>query len=143
MTRFKHILLPTDFSDAARPAEELAVEFALSIEAKLTLVHVWSVPDLAYVTGAYWGVDKIQGLAGEALEAKAREIRARLPGTDWILRSGETWQEIIAAASAGSADLIVMGTHGRHGMAHAMLGSVAERVVRASPVPVLTVRGRG
>ena len=53
MTRFKHILLPTDFSDAARPAEKLAVELARSLGAKLTLVHVWSVPDLAYATGAY------------------------------------------------------------------------------------------
>lgn len=73
----------------------------------------------------------------EALAA----LHARMPAASSMLRSGSAAAEIIAAARETGSDLVVIGTHGRTGVKHLLMGSVAERVVRASLVPVLTVRG--
>ncbi|MGO9838639.1 MAG: universal stress protein [Polyangiaceae bacterium] len=69
--------------------------------------------------------------------------RAKRPGVaiDSTLRQGPVWSEILAAAKSPKADLIVIGTHGRRGLSRALLGSVAERIVRTAPCPVLTVHG--
>jgi nucleotide-binding universal stress UspA family protein len=67
-------------------------------------------------------------------------VQQKLPQAKAILRSGVPWREILSAVEDVAADLVVMGTHGRRGVSHALLGSVAEKIVRLSPVPVLTVR---
>lgn len=79
--------------------------------------------------------------AGGALVAFADSMRDRFPEAKSVLRRGRPWEEILAAAADVEADLIVIGTHGRRGLSRALLGSVAEKVVRVSPVPVMTVRG--
>ncbi len=80
-------------------------------------------------------------------QAKMGELVASLrdvcPGANGIVKVGVPWEQILAAAAETKADVVVMGTHGRRGFAHAFVGSVAERVVQLSPVPVLTVRASG
>jgi nucleotide-binding universal stress UspA family protein len=68
-------------------------------------------------------------------------FRARLPGARRVVRVGSPWEQILEAAREIGADLVVVGTHGRRGVSHVIMGSVAERVVRLSHLPVLTVRG--
>jgi nucleotide-binding universal stress UspA family protein len=69
-----------------------------------------------------------------------RDLKAKLPSSVAVFRKGFAWQQTLLACEEAGSDLIVMGTHGRQGLSHALIGSVAEKVVRLSPVPVLTVR---
>ena len=140
------ILVPTDFSVAADAALDFAKTIAATFGASLHLVHVFEDP---FVPGAF-GVDTyapIPPATRAALfdDAKAR-LGHRLPPADQARFHGTT--EIVTGISApaiveyareNSIDLIVMGTHGRTGMAHLFIGSVAERVVRTAECPVLTV----
>jgi nucleotide-binding universal stress UspA family protein len=88
-------------------------------------------------------VGQLERSARAALEGVVSH--ARRPGVeiDAVLRQGAVWSEIQTVAKERKADLIVIGTHGRHGFSRAMLGSVAAKVVRTAPCPVLTVHGRG
>jgi nucleotide-binding universal stress UspA family protein len=142
--RIRHILVPTDFSDGSTCAFETAVAMALDSGAKLTLFHVNHVPTTVFP-------DVILPLSPEIqrdLEHSVQLIldqwceRARAAGVDADTRTvfGATPNEICIAAEQLAADLIVIGTHGRGGLSHALLGSVAEKVVRKAPCPVLTVR---
>jgi len=135
MSEFEHVLVATDFGKPAERAEDLGIYFAKAFGAKLTLVFVLSVPDAEY----YWQVDEMEARAKKTLEAKATELRKRFAQLTCILRKGVAWEEILTVAKDTGADLIVMGTHGRRGLPRALLGSVAERVVRMATVPVLTV----
>ncbi len=138
MVVFEHVLVATDFSEASKPALDLAV--ALSRESSaLHVVHVCELPVYLDVGPP---VDLVTPLV-EAAEARLGDLvtslRSLQPRVHAIVKLGAPWEQILAAADEVGADLIVVGTHGRRGFAHAMLGSVAERVVRASRVPVLTV----
>lgn len=140
----KQILVATDFSDCARSALDLAVELALKLDAGLTLVHSWEAPTYSYGGGLYVPVDLITPIeqgATKALGEALVTLQQRLPQAKSTLRNGPAWQEILAAAVEAHADLIVVGTHGRQGLSRALLGSVAEKVVRMARVPVLTVHG--
>jgi nucleotide-binding universal stress UspA family protein len=141
MQPFKHILIATDFEEPAERAQNLALALATSWEARLTLLHVFPNPTVAY-GGSYWRMTELEREAQKALDTVAATLRERFPKLETAFRSGLPWQEIVTAATDVSADLIVVGTHGRRGLSHALLGSVAERVVRVSPVPVLTVSHR-
>jgi nucleotide-binding universal stress UspA family protein len=144
MATFARILAATDFSDASRRALALAAALAREAGAALTVVHVCEVPGYRdegpipydFATPL---VANAQARLDEALSALEREC----PGVKGVLKLGTPWQEILATVPEVRADLVVMGTQGRRGVAHALLGSVAERVLRLSPVPVLTVRARG
>jgi nucleotide-binding universal stress UspA family protein len=142
MATFKHILAATDFSDASRRALEVARSLARETGAELTVVNTCEMP--AFID---FGVtaDVVTPLA-DAAEAKLdellRAVRADCPGAKGVVRVGVAWEQILVVAAEVGADVVVMGTHGRRGIAHAILGSVAERVVRLSDVPVLTVRSR-
>ena len=81
----------------------------------------------------------IMDAARAQFDAKLKEVGRRVPGTTGVLRMGAPWQELLGVLSETGADLVVMGTHGRKGVAHALIGSVAEKVVRMAKVPVLTV----
>lgn len=137
---FKHVLAATDFSEASEPAVELAITIARDAGADLTLVHACEIP---VYPDAIPPVDLL-GSMKESARAKLAKVTARVAGRVAGLhadvRAGAPWEEILAAARDAGADLVVVGTHGRRGVSHALLGSVAERVVRLSPVPVLTVR---
>lgn len=143
MVAFKRILVPTDFGEAANAALDIAITLSEKYGAAITLFHTFEVPLYTYqgvppVPVDYW--TPIRDAAARRLDAAAAEARKRAPETKSLLAHGSPWEEILAAAKEVGADLIVMGTHGRRGLMHAFLGSVAEKTVRLSPVPVLTVR---
>jgi universal stress protein A len=149
MKAIKRILVATDFSDCSRVAVDYAVNFAERLGADVHIVHVFERPVYFEVGVAHslqlrhnvdeWMRDLKQD-AAKQLDALAAEVRGKKPGTQTSLREGLPVDELLKAATEISADLIVLGTHGRTGLPHVVLGSVAERVVRGAPCPVLTVR---
>jgi nucleotide-binding universal stress UspA family protein len=143
MEPFKHILVATDFGPSSAYAVELAVSLASGLDAELTLLHVWEVPTSLYsglVLNTTEMIKSIERAAADNLDESLHSLRQRLPRVKSTLQMGAPWREIVDAATSKNADLIVMGTHGRQGLSHALLGSVAEKVVRLSTVPVLTAR---
>ncbi len=141
--KIANILVPVDFGDSSRRAVELAVDLAKRFDAKLTLMHGFEVPALAYAGLGMTTVDylvPIEDAARQCLEGELRSLKEKLPSAVGLFKRGAPWQQILLASDEVGADLIVMGTHGRQGLSHALIGSVAERVVRLSTVPVLTVR---
>ena len=139
---FERILVASDFSESAEEAVAVATDLALKFNASLTLLTVWEIPPVSYGATLYFPGDiatPIHDAALAALEKAGAALKVKVPGAATLLREGEAWQEILSGAEAVRADLIVVGTHGRRGLGRAFLGSVAERVVRISKVPVLTV----
>ena len=145
MSRIVH---PTDFSPSARPAFAKAVELAKKGRSELVIAHV--LPILAAVDGygfmtpkVYEEIEEANRRQGkkqlDALVARARKAGARARG---VLLEGVVHEQIVRTARAQRADMIVIGTHGRTGLARFMLGSVASRVVTHAKCPVLTVSGR-
>lgn len=148
MKRWKRILVPTDFSPCALAALDLAAELAAESGGTIVLEHSTERPRglgaaiELHVNGGDAGTDAwLHGQVRPRLEALAGPLRAR--GVAVELRSdvGKPSQAILSAIDGSGADVVVLGTHGRAGLAHILLGSVAEEVVRKAPVPVLTVRG--
>jgi nucleotide-binding universal stress UspA family protein len=140
----RHILVPHDFSHTAEFVLSYAIELAIKLGSCLTVVHAYELPSYSYPEGfALTGelVESVQRAADAGLAYVA--ARARRPGLEvaGLLRQGTAWSEINASAKETRADLIVMGTHGRQGLTRALLGSVAEKVVRTAPCPVLTLHG--
>jgi universal stress protein A len=143
MTPFHHVLVPVDFEESSREALDVAIDLALAFEARLTVFHAWEIPTYAYTSMSYVPVDfwtPLEAAATQDLATTLALVRTRVPGAGSILAKGAPATEILGAVAQSKADLVVMGTHGRQGLGHALLGSVAEKVVRASPVPVLTIR---
>jgi universal stress protein A len=139
------ILVPTDFSDSARAALDWANEIAQAFDARIVLLHVVDLQYQLMPSGLLVVptpipqdvVRRAQAQARRALDAMAAKtpaVRQRL------VRKGHARDVILAVAGDAKADVIVMGTHGRHGVEHLFVGSVAEYVVRNAPVPVMTVR---
>ena len=133
------ILVPTDFSRPSEPALDYAHELAQQFGASLHLLHVVNRPLLAegLAAEAYMS-EKFESDMVRGTEARLRKLAPDAASTDVVF--GYPAKAIVDWASRLSADLIVMGSHGRTGMAHLMLGSVAEAVVRTAQCPVLTVR---
>jgi nucleotide-binding universal stress UspA family protein len=141
MIRIRRILCPTDFSECSRRALHQAIPVARYYQADLTALHVIApVAGPTYVD--YVNPSLLDPRSREhALEALAEFVapaRAAAVRADTIVREGGPAQEILAAAEALPADLIVMGTHGRTGFSRLMLGSVTEKVLRNARCPVLT-----
>jgi nucleotide-binding universal stress UspA family protein len=144
---FKKILCPVDFSDNSLAAMRAAAELARSSQATLVLVHVWQ--PLTWMTdyGMQWPNDALveaQKLEeGKLAEVKAEARRLGASEVSSRLGRGEPWDQIVSIAVEDPAiDLIVMGTHGRTGLRRALIGSVAERVVRHAPCTVMVIRPR-
>ena len=143
MVTLKKILCPVDHSECSYLALKYAISLALKDEAKLYLMHV--IDARLYDTEMYkFSPYKLNEIDESKLRA---DLMKSLPdGTSDVLEvetivvKGVPFNEIINAATEISVDLIVIGTHGRTGISHVMLGSVAEKVVRKAPCPVLTVR---
>ena len=145
--RYQRILVPTDFSPASEAALDAALELARKFKATVVLMHAYGAPSYAYpnieshATADY----------GSAFEHVARDALNRAVGehTDGgvpiapALYSGVPWEQILLAIKQHDISLVVMGTHGRSAIGKAFLGSVAEKVVRLCPVPVMTVHPRG
>jgi nucleotide-binding universal stress UspA family protein len=148
MKGIRRILHPSDFSPASAAAFTRAAETAKASGAELLLVHVLS-PVVPLVGDGYVSPQayddlqraaRAQGQKGlDALLAKAKKARVRATG---LLLEGTAWDQIVRAAKSKRVDMIIMGTHGRSGLAKFFLGSVAERVIGTAPCPVLTVRGK-
>ena len=146
--RLTRVLHPTDFSKASSPAFAQAIETARANRAELTIAHVLPVIVAAAADGylspaTYEQIERSNRAYAErrinalAARAKKRGVRVRT-----MLLDGAPWESISRAARTRRASVVVMGTHGRSGLAKLFLGSVAERVVATAPCPVLTVRGR-
>lgn len=150
MTTFHKILCPIDCSDGSRVALDYALSVSEKFGSEIHALHAWHVdhhyvrPDLTV-----WLEAQGQQPIGTMIAAEARaETDKFIAGLDASVRAklqvhlaeGDAWRAIVDHAKAGKFDLIVMGTHGRTGVVHLALGSVAERVVRHAPCPVLTVR---
>lgn len=143
-----HILVPTDFSQASELAVEAAAALARQIGAKLTLVHVHDPEALRPPATIGWSDERQETVEKEIERAvdqsfadlkKERLARVEIADTV-ILHDSSPAHAICAYAETIGADLVVIATHGRTGLKHLLIGSVAERVVRHSSVPVLTLR---
>ena len=141
MKTFKHILVPTDFEKASAHALEVATSLALSCGAKLTLLHVWELPVYPYMDFILNSeiITRVEDAAVKHLADALEKLRQVMPDAESKLKTGQPGPSILEAVLDLKADLVVMGTHGRRGVGRAMLGSVAEKLVRLSTVPVLTV----
>jgi nucleotide-binding universal stress UspA family protein len=143
---WKRICCPIDFSDASRAAMEVAGDLAKRFGADLVLLHAYPIPGYTFPDGSVVASPKMmQDLADQAqkhLEEWRADAERQLgaPRVTAEKAVGEPAAEILKAAKEGRCDLIVMGTHGRTGIEHALMGSIAERVVRRAHCPVLTVR---
>jgi universal stress protein A len=143
MTPITRILVPTDFSDSADVALAYALKLADQVGAAVRLVHVFEDPDALRLYSQVY-VPMPAEIRAEILADLRRQLVARTTAsghndvTTEIL-TGAAAKTIVECATQQQCDLIVMGTHGRHGVAHLLMGSVAERVVRTAACPVLVV----
>ena len=146
MLAIKRILVPTDFSEPSQDALAYAKGLANAFGSSLHVLHV--LEDLAahawttevYVAALPGVHEEMERQATERLGELLSEEEKRKYDAKLVLRTGSAFVEVVRHAREEGIDLIVMGTHGRGAIAHMLLGSVAERVVRKAPCPVLTVR---
>jgi nucleotide-binding universal stress UspA family protein len=148
MARIRRILHPSDFSKASGAAFAKAMELAKANGAELVLLHVLA-PPLPLMAGEYVSPQVYEDLDKSArayasselarLVAMAKKAGVRAKA---VLRDGIAHEQIVRAARSPLADMIVIGTHGRTGLAKLFLGSVAGRVVSTAKCPVMTVRGK-
>ena len=149
MIRMKNILVPTDFSEFSRLALDYAITIAQTFKASIILIHVTPEKELDSIRqiSPYLEPGRIE----ELLKGRESEDKKRLNEfippekkegikTEAIHRVGTPFLEIIKVAKEKEGDLIVMATHGRSGLSHIIFGSVAEKVVRKSTCPVLSIR---
>jgi nucleotide-binding universal stress UspA family protein len=145
--QLRTILCPVDFSGGSRAALQFAADLASHTGAGLALVHVWEPP--RWLTGAEMPIvgdvlPQIISAEEQTLQAWVRDAQrlgARQVTSQFLC--GAAWDEIVNFARRDSTiDLIVMGTHGRTGLRHMLIGSVAEKVVRHAPCRVLVTRER-
>ena len=146
MLSITRILVPTDFTETSDRALVYAIALAEKLGAKVTLMHSYEIPIVGFPDGALVATadvaSRIANVSQEALDAVvARRAAAGGVKLEAILRDGVAYEEIGKVADEIGADLIVIGTHGRRGIARALLGSVAENVIRTSTRPVLTIHG--
>ncbi len=144
MINIKNILCPIDYSIYSEMALKYAIEFAEKYQAKLYLMHVLDIrvydmndPELYDVNVI--DEETIGKLRERLLKSVNEDTKGRI-SVEAIVIQGVPFAEIIKASKEYKIDLIVLGTHGRTGLSHAIMGSVAEKVVRKAPCPVLTIR---
>jgi|KBSMisStandDraft_5_1062788.scaffolds.fasta_scaffold133277_4 nucleotide-binding universal stress UspA family protein len=147
MARITRILVPTDFSAPADAALDYARDLARQFGASIHLVHVFDDP---LTSGAFVGDGAVvmpfelreaaEAYAREQLDSRHVAHAGTLPGSATALLHGPPAKRLVEQAKEDKADLIVMATHGRTGLGHLLIGSVAERVVRMASCPVLTTR---
>ncbi len=138
-----HVLIPTDFSDTAAAAAEYGCALAARLGARVTLLNVFSAGVVALPDAIYAPTEEELEMLAHAARGQLAALAYRLARPDVhidvVAVEGVASEAIIKYAEEHPGGLIVIGTHGRKGLAHAILGSVAERVVRTAPCPVLTV----
>lgn len=142
----KNVLVPTDFSDMATHALDYAVALAAKLDARIHLVHAIGVPELGVpelgVAIATTMIDSLVRDGQAALDQLVEQRKAKASFGEVVLRTGDARDVVLQVARELHIDLIVLGTHGRRGIPRALLGSLAETIVRVAPCPVLTVRAK-
>jgi len=134
----KSILVPVDLSEASVQALDYAIDFAKPFKSEIVILFV--IEPLYYAGDLGLLLEEQQRIArAELTQLERRVAKHRLACRTIVLR-GTPYSEIVAGAKKYKADLILMGTHGRTGLSHLLLGSVADRVVRTAHCPVLTIR---
>ena len=146
MTRIRRVLFASDLSETSSKAVATAVALAKLSGGKLTMLHVIAtvprvVPQQFIDTATWDQIDAQNRRGGERQFAKlVAKLKKAYPNVKGLIVEGEPVREIVRAARSTRADLLVVGTHGRHGLTKLLLGSVAARVVASAPCPVVTVR---
>jgi len=144
--KIQRILFPTDFSELSKDAERCACDFAKLFGADLHVLHVLN--DLFLNVPPTAAAVMVPSKILDGIVTSAEEEIQNIPPAGWdsdknvvrVVRVGATYHTIVQYAAENAIDLIVIGTHGRTGLPHLLLGSVAERVVQHAPCSVLTVR---
>jgi universal stress protein A len=146
--KLRKILVPVDYSACSRAALAFAASFAETAGAELDVIHVWDrppyVPESTMVRHPDGTSRSLVDMIREGAEREMAEFAAsvELPAAvrfEPRLLSGNPARAILDELARGTHDLVIVGTHGRTGLRHVLLGSVAEKLVRLAPVPVLTV----
>jgi nucleotide-binding universal stress UspA family protein len=142
MREFKTILCPTDFSDSSYHALEYGVRFARHSDGTIVLAHIIHVPagDLLGRDAYTLNFKEAEKQVLERLEEVQATHLAGYPRYDLVAVLGDPAEEIIGLARSRQADLIISATHGRSGLSHLVMGSVAEKIIRHAPCPVFVVR---
>lgn len=143
MASLQRILVGTDFTETSDRAIDWAIELAAKLGSAVTILHAYEIPAISFPDGGLIATAQVaatlSNTASAALEKTVESYSGRGVPVDGMLREGEPAAEITAAADQVDADIIVIGTHGRRGIARALLGSVAERVIRTAHKPVMSV----
>jgi len=144
MGEIKKIMVPVDFSDVAPVVAKWAKDFAKKVEAEILVAYV--LEDLTAYEGIYVDVKTLTELemtlmegARKSMDDFIKEHFADYPQVESVIEKGDVVETLIRIAQEKGADLIVMGTHGRKGLDKILFGSVAEGVVKNSPIPVVTI----
>ena len=145
MISIRNILIPTDFSEYSKIALPYAADMAKKYGAKLIVLHIFDEELLSPIffetgTTAQEYYERLNQRFEAAVDDFTSDVDTEGVEIEAELGNGAPFAEIIKFARENGIDLIIMGTHGRTGVAHTLLGSVAERVVRKSPCPVMVVR---
>ncbi len=151
MITVKNILVPTDCSDSSIDAAKYAVQFSKQFNAQLTLLLVTATEPLAVLNDyGYFSPELHQKLVIESTKRAEEQLSAFWQSLSdpeveakLVNVKGDPFTEIVQFAKDNTIDIIIMGTHGHTGIKHILMGSVAEKVVRYSPYPVLTVKQKG
>lgn len=145
MPEIRRILCPVDFSEPSETALDYAIDLAKKFGADVQLVHVYQLPVYALPDGAMMAGPEFTTKVTTELSRALTELAEGKSGVklETHLVEGIPYKEVVRLSEELKADLVVMGTHGRTGLKHLLLGSVAERVVRSSKVPVITVPTSG
>ncbi|HEY1960530.1 MAG TPA: universal stress protein [Polyangiaceae bacterium] len=137
------ILVATDFSEASKAAFDYAVDLAKALGAKVTALHVYELPVYGFPSGTFVAPPELAVEIMTAAEDSMKRACAAYAtsGVDVtkVVQQGTPWEEVHRVAEEVGAELIVIGTHGRRGLSHALLGSVAEKIIRTATRPVLTI----
>jgi nucleotide-binding universal stress UspA family protein len=145
MRTLRTILVPIDFGDASMAALDYAADLAEGTDTKIYVLHTFEVPIIGLPDGVAVATAELTSRIVNAAQKALDDAIARYDGRKLVmtplLKEGDARKAILSMAKELDADLVCIGTHGRRGVARALIGSVAESVVRTSPVPVLTVHG--
>lgn len=144
MTSLKRVLVGVDFEPPSLAALDWAIDLASQLGATITVLHAYEIPvvgipDGAFIASAEYAAS-LMNAADTALAAALSPRRSRGVALTGLIRQGVAWETIHQVADEVGADLIVVGTHGRKGLSHALLGSIAEKTIRAARRPVAVVR---
>ena len=143
MINLKKILVPTDFSEHSEKAVLYGTELAKQFGGELHLLHTFEEAPIMYGEGGAYFTPEMTHDMKTAAQKHLDEVKVEVPDEVHVVRTvayGHSFVEIVKYAKEHAIDLVVVGTHGRGAIAHMLLGSVAEQVVRQAPCPVLVVR---